>query len=58
MKKENEVLSSVSFEKAKRVLKLKDIYEAMKGDKKQSFSIELKKNNPVARISISSLNGM
>ncbi|MBC2190786.1 hypothetical protein HCB44_00650 [Listeria sp. FSL L7-0229] len=43
MKKENKYLSSVSFEKAKHTLKLKDIYEVMKGDKKQSFSMELKK---------------
>ncbi|EPY3667195.1 hypothetical protein ACXDB3_000158 [Listeria monocytogenes] len=43
MKKENEFLSSVSFEKASRILKLKDIYEVMEGDKKQSFSMELKK---------------
>ncbi|EKM1326993.1 hypothetical protein ACIX1Y_002528 [Listeria innocua] len=32
-----------SNENAKGLLKLKDIYEVMKGDKKQSFSIELKK---------------
>ncbi|TYV46103.1 hypothetical protein FZ063_00810 [Listeria monocytogenes] len=43
MGKKNEFLSSVSFEEVKKILKLKDIYEVMKGDKKQSFSIELKK---------------
>ncbi|EHL5791254.1 TPA: hypothetical protein ACSY34_00735 [Listeria monocytogenes] len=43
MGKKNEFLSSVSFEEVKKTLKLKDIYEVMKGDKKQSFSIELKK---------------
>ncbi|MBC2016249.1 hypothetical protein HB796_00710 [Listeria welshimeri] len=43
MKKENEFLSSISLEDAKKPLKLKDIYEVMKGDKDQNFSIELKK---------------
>ncbi|MBC1465644.1 hypothetical protein HB766_04110 [Listeria welshimeri] len=43
MKKENEFLSSISLEDAKKTLKLKDIYEVMKGDKDQNFSIELKK---------------
>lgn len=43
MKKENEFLSSISLEDAKNPLKLKDIYEVMKGDKDQNFSIELKK---------------
>ncbi|EGC0091029.1 hypothetical protein H8U17_002074 [Listeria monocytogenes] len=43
MGKKNEFLSSVSFEEVKKILKLKDVYEVMKGDKKQGFSIELKK---------------
>ncbi|EEJ0013714.1 hypothetical protein G9U66_000308, partial [Listeria innocua] len=43
MGKKNEFLSSVSFGEVKKILKLKDVYEVMKGDKKQSLSIELKK---------------
>ncbi|EHH6117548.1 hypothetical protein J8O47_001136 [Listeria monocytogenes] len=43
MGKKNEFLTSVSFEEVKKILKLKDIYEVMEGDKKQSFSMELKK---------------
>ncbi|MBC1442614.1 hypothetical protein HCA33_01650 [Listeria seeligeri] len=43
MKKEKDFLSSISFEEANNSLKMKDIYQVMKNDKKQNFSIEMKK---------------
>lgn len=42
-KMKKDFLSSISFEEANNSLKMKDIYQVMKNDKKQNFSIEMKK---------------
>ncbi|WP_271000665.1 hypothetical protein [Listeria seeligeri] len=51
-------LSAISFEEANNSLKIKDIHQVMKNDKKQNFSVELKKNNYFnIRASFSCVNG-
>ncbi|MHC5251506.1 hypothetical protein ACYRFS_07680 [Listeria kieliensis] len=43
MKKDRKFISSISLEEANASLKMKDIYQVMNGEKKQNFSIEMKK---------------
>lgn len=42
-KMKKDFLSAISFEEANNSLKIKDIHQVMKNDKKQNFSVELKK---------------